>query len=153
MTKEEDSWPDPSRSSPASGPTCRSRKSAKKASACGYDGLEIACWGDHMDVRKAAADPAYVRDRKRILEKHGLKCWALGAHLAGQCVGDDYDPRLDGFAPAACNGKPEAMRKWAVEEMKAAARAAKAMGCNVVNGFMGSPIWKPGTPSRRPPRR
>ncbi|MBS1226661.1 MAG: Sugar phosphate isomerase/epimerase [Candidatus Aminicenantes bacterium] len=55
----------------------------KKASAWGYDGLEIACWGDHMDVRKAAADPAYVRDRKRILEKHGLKCWALGAHLAG----------------------------------------------------------------------
>ncbi|MBS1226662.1 MAG: Sugar phosphate isomerase/epimerase [Candidatus Aminicenantes bacterium] len=26
--------------------------------------------------------------------------------------------------------------------MKAAARAARAMGCYVVNGFMGSPIWK-----------
>jgi len=32
----------------------------------------------------------------------------LGAHLAGQCVGDEYDPRLDGFAPDAVKGKPEA---------------------------------------------
>ena len=114
----------------------------KKASAWGYDGLEIACWGDHMDVRKAAADPAYVGKKKRLLEKYGLKCWALGAHLAGQCVGDEYDPRLDGFAPDAVKGKPEALRKWAVDEMKATARAARAMGCYIVNGFMGSPIWK-----------
>ncbi|MGZ5488935.1 MAG: sugar phosphate isomerase/epimerase, partial [Candidatus Aminicenantales bacterium] len=53
----------------------------KKAKSWGYDGLEIACWGDHMDVRKAAADAAYVREKKRVLEKNGLKCWALGAHL------------------------------------------------------------------------
>jgi sugar phosphate isomerase/epimerase len=114
----------------------------KKAKDWGYDGLEIACWGDHMDVRKAASDPAYVRDKKRTLAKHGLKCWALGAHLAGQCVGDEYDPRLDGFAPAKVKGKPEALRTWAVDETKAAAKAARAMGCCVVNSFMGSPIWK-----------
>jgi sugar phosphate isomerase/epimerase len=114
----------------------------KKASGWGYDGLEIACWGDHMDVRKAASSAAYVREKKRVLKKYGLKCWALGAHLAGQCVGDEYDPRLDGFAPAAVRGKPDALRKWAVEEMKAVARAARVMGCYVVNGFMGSPVWK-----------
>ncbi len=114
----------------------------KKAAAWGYDGLEIACWGDHMDVRKAAKDPAYVRDKKRVLKKYNLGCWALGAHLAGQCVGDDYDPRLDAFAPAKAKGEPDALRKWAVEEMKAAAKAARHMGCYVVNGFMGSPIWK-----------
>jgi len=114
----------------------------QKAAAWGYDGLEIACWGDHMDVRKAASDPAYVKEKKRVLKKCGLGCWALGAHLAGQCVGDEYDPRLDGFAPDAVKGKPEKLRAWAVEEMKFAARAAKAMGCGVVNGFMGSPIWK-----------
>jgi len=114
----------------------------KKVSVWGYDGLEIACWGDHMDVRKAAVDAAYVREKKRILKKYGLKCWALSAHLAGQCVGDDHDERLDGFAPANVKGKPDALRKWAVEEMKAAARAARNMGCYVVNGFMGSPIWK-----------
>jgi sugar phosphate isomerase/epimerase len=112
------------------------------ASSWGYDGLEIACWGDHMDVRRAASDPAYVEERKVILARYGLGCWALGAHLAGQCVGDLHDERLDGFAPAEVKGKPEALRAWAVEEMKATARAAAAMGCKVVNGFMGSPIWK-----------
>ena len=113
----------------------------RKAAGWGYDGLEIACWGDHMDVRKAASDPAYVKGRREILERHGLKCWALGAHLAGQCVGDNYDPRLDGFAPAAVKGRPEALRQWAIEEMTATAHAAQAMECGVVNGFMGSPIW------------
>ncbi len=72
----------------------------RKASEWGYDGLEIACWGDHMEVRRAAQDPVYVQKKKDLLEKYGLKCWALGAHLSGQCVGDQYDSRLDAFAPA-----------------------------------------------------
>jgi len=114
----------------------------KKASAWGYDGLEIACWGDHMEVSKAAKDPAYVKQKLQTLKKYKLGCWALGAHLAGQCVGDVYDERLDGFAPAKVKGKPGKLREWAIEEMKLTARAAKNMGCGVVNGFMGSPIWK-----------
>ena len=36
--------------SPASGPTCRSRRCAGWPPEWGYDGLEIACWGDHLDV-------------------------------------------------------------------------------------------------------
>ncbi len=114
----------------------------QNVSEWGYDGLEIACWGDHMDVRKAAADPAYVEEKKAILKKYNLGCWALGAHLSGQCVGDLYDERLDGFAPDNVKGKPEDLRQWAVEEMKFTAQAAKNMDCYVVTGFMGSPIWK-----------
>ncbi len=113
-----------------------------KVKSFGYDGVEIACWGDHMDVKKAALDPGYVEGRKTILKKHGLKAWALGAHLSGQCVGDLWDPRLDGFAPADCKGKPERIREWAIQEMKYTAQAAKNMGCTVVTGFMGSPVWK-----------
>jgi sugar phosphate isomerase/epimerase len=113
-----------------------------KVKSFGYDGVEIACWGDHMDVKRAATDPAYVADRKAILAKHGLKAWALGSHLAGQCVGDLWDPRLDGFAPAEVKGKPDKIREWAIQEMKYTARAAKNMGMKVVTGFMGSPIWK-----------
>ena len=114
----------------------------KKASDWGYDGLEIACWGDHLEVPKAASDPAYVRKKMQLLKKYNLQCWAVGAHLAGQCVGDNYDQRLDGFAPGGVKGKPDKLRKWAIEEMKLTARAAKNMGCQVVTGFMGSPIWK-----------
>lgn len=125
----------------------------QKARAFGYDGLEIACWGDHMEVRKAATDPAYVEGKKDVLARHQLSAFALGAHLAGQCVGDQWDPRLDTFAPADCKGHPEKIRAWAIQEMKYTARAARAMGCKVVTGFMGSPVWGywysfPPTPER-----
>ena len=114
----------------------------EKASSWGYDGLEIATWGDHLEVKKAAEDPGYLARKKEILARHHLECRALGAHLAGQCVGDLYDLRLDDFAPAEVKGKPDEIRRWAIEEMKLTARAAKNLGCYVVNGFMGSPIWK-----------
>lgn len=118
----------------------------------GYDGLEIACWGDHMDVEKAATDPKYVEGRLRTLESHKLGCWALGNHLGGQCVGDAFgDPRLRGFAPACCKTDEE-VRSWGIKTMKLTAHAAKNMGCKVVTGFLGSPIWKyfysfPATPA------
>jgi sugar phosphate isomerase/epimerase len=114
----------------------------QKASAWGYDGLELACWGDHLNVRKAAANPAYVKEKWQVLNKYNLKCWSISAHLAGQCVGDLYDGRLNAFVPAAVKGKPQKLRKWAIKEMMLTARAAKAMGVSIVNGFMGSPIWK-----------
>ena len=114
----------------------------KKVESFGYDGIEIASWGDHLDPRRAASDTAYVANRKAILAKHGLKCWAISGHLPGQWVGDLWDPRLDGFAPAQYAGQPDKIREWAIEEMKYIARAAKAMGVSVVTGFLGSPIWK-----------
>lgn len=112
-----------------------------KVAGFGYDGLEIACWGDHMNLKQAAADPGYLERKKAMLEERGLGCWALAAHLAGQCVGDRYDPRLDVFAPADCMGNPEKIRAWGVEEMMLAPKVAREMGCNVVTCFMGSPIW------------
>ncbi len=114
----------------------------KEASNMGYDGLEIACWGDHMDVGKAATDPGYIEEKKEIMAEYDLDCWALGAHLAGQCVGALYDRRLDAFAPEEVKGDPEGIRQWAIQEMKYTAQAAKKMGCYVVTGFTGSPIWK-----------
>lgn len=114
----------------------------KKASEWGYDGLEIACWGDHMVPQKGASDMNYINEKLAILKKYNLQCHALGAHLAGQCVGDDWDERLDSFAPDACKGDPAAIRNWAIQEMINTAKAAKNMGCYVVTGFLGSPIWK-----------
>ncbi len=114
----------------------------KKAKKWGYDGLEIACWGKHLDPVKAATDDAYVERIKEILEKNGLQCKALAAHIIGQCVGDYNDPRLNNFAPAEIADKPDEIRKWGIETMKYVAIAAKKMGAYVVTGFTGSPIWK-----------
>lgn len=114
----------------------------RKAKSFGYEGLEIACWGDHMIPEKGASDSGYIQKKKDTLKQNGLGCWALGAHLAGQCVGDKWDERLDAFAPDKLAGQPDKIREWGIEEMKNVAKTAAAMGCGVVTGFMGSPIWK-----------
>ncbi|MHC4214615.1 MAG: sugar phosphate isomerase/epimerase family protein, partial [Planctomycetota bacterium] len=115
---------------------------AKKASEWGYDGLELACWGDHMEVDKAASDPGYCKKQRGILEKNDLSVFAISHHLAGQLVCDlNNDSRSDGFAPPNCAGDAEKKRQWAVDTMKNAAKAAKNLGVDVVNGFTGSSIW------------
>jgi len=114
----------------------------KLVSSMGYDGMELCTWGDHLDVFKAVDDADYLKTKKETLAKYNLQCFAISCHLAGQCVGDLWDERLDGFAPANLAGNPEGIRDWAIEQCKQTARAAKAMGVKVVTGFMGSPIWK-----------
>ncbi|MHC4883421.1 MAG: sugar phosphate isomerase/epimerase family protein [Planctomycetota bacterium] len=115
---------------------------AIKMAEIGYDGLELACWGDHMDVFKAAEDLEYCKKQKAILKKHNLQLFAISNHLAGQLVCDlNNDSRSDMFAPQDCAGNAEKKRQWAVKAMKATAKAAKNLGVGVVNGFTGSSIW------------
>ena len=113
----------------------------KLAKEMGYEGLEIATWGQ-LDVHKAAEDPSYVQQVQDTLSKYGLGCWAIAAHVPGQCVADLWDPRLDGFAPAELAGQPDKIRSWGTAELMATAKAAHNLGVKVVTGFMGSPIFK-----------
>lgn len=116
---------------------------AAKAADWGFDGLELACWGDHVDVRKAAEDEGYCAGRREILGAHGLDLFAISNHLVGQAVCDPIDDRHEGILPAHVwgDGEPEGVRARAAEEMKLTARAAANLGVDVVNGFTGSPIW------------
>ena len=114
---------------------------APMAKSFGYDGVELACWGDHFDVDRAAEDLGYCDDLKAMLGEHGLGCWSISNHLAGQLVCDLNDERSDAFAPEELAGDPEGKREWAVETMKKTARAARNFGVSVVNGFTGSSIW------------
>ena len=114
---------------------------ADKAKDFGYDGVELACWGDHFDVERAAKDQGYCDQHRAMLDKKGLGCWAISNHLAGQLVCDPNDERTDVFAPDNIKGDPEAKRQWAIDTMKTTARAAKNFGVPVVNGFTGSAIW------------
>ena len=114
---------------------------AEKAKSWGYDGLELACWGDHFEVERALAEDGYCQGRRDLLAKYDLGVWAISTHLAGQMVCDPNDFRTDGFAPPELAGKPEEKRAWAIETVKKTARAAKKLGVEVVNGFTGSSIW------------
>ena len=116
---------------------------AEKAASWGYDGLELACWGDHLDVLRAAEDPDYCVAHREMLQSHGLDVWAISNHLVGQAVCDRIDERHQAILPSRVwgNGDPEGVRTRAAEEMKLTARAAANLGVGVVNGFTGSSIW------------
>ncbi len=117
---------------------------AQKVSEWGFDGLELACWGDHFEVDKALEDDSYVQSRWDILNKYGLKCFAISTHLVGQCVCDDpIDERHESILPSRLwgDGDPEGVRQRCAEEVKNTARAAAKFGVEVVNGFTGSKIW------------
>ena len=116
---------------------------AAKCSALGFDGLELACWGDHLEVDRALAEPDYAPGSRALLERHGLGVWAIGAHLVGQAVCDRIDGRHRAILPPEIygDGEPEGVRSRAAERLKDTARAAALLGVTQVNGFTGSPIW------------
>jgi sugar phosphate isomerase/epimerase len=113
----------------------------QKAKDFGYDGLELCCWGDHMEIDKA--DQAYCDDRKALLERYDLKLFAISNHLVGQCVCDKIDERHKNILPAYVwgDGDPEEVRQRAAEEMIKTGKAAKMLGLDTVIGFTGSSIW------------
>lgn len=108
----------------------------------GLDGLELAVCKNHFDLDRAWRESAYRDALMDTLDRYGLKCYAVGGGLIGQCVGDEYDRRLDNFAPECCAGKPEEIRKWAIDSMMKLPGVCKACGIDIVTGFLGSPIWK-----------
>ncbi|MBN2773319.1 MAG: TIM barrel protein, partial [Prolixibacteraceae bacterium] len=113
----------------------------QKAVEFGYDGLELCCWGDHMEIDKA--DQAYCDERKTLLNKYDLDLYAISTHLVGQCVSDPVDERHKGILPDYIwgDGNPEGVRERAAEEIIKTAKVAKMLGLDTVVGFTGSPIW------------
>ncbi len=128
---------------------------APLAKKMGYDGLELACWGDHFDVDQAASSKKYVAEKWQLLADHGLSCFAVSNHLVGQAVCDLIDERHKAILPPDVwgDGNPESVRKRAAKKLSLTAKAARAfldarpksLGAAdfpaVVNGFTGSSIW------------
>ncbi len=129
-----------------------------KVAEMGYDGVELACWGDHFDVSKALSDPAYIASRWELLRTNGLACYALSNHLVGQAVCDPIDERHKAILPPHVwgDGDPEGVRQRAATELVNTAKACRSFidagadymadqppgsGRTVVNGFTGSSIW------------
>jgi sugar phosphate isomerase/epimerase len=113
----------------------------QKAKQFGYDGLELACWGDHFEVAKA--DENYCAAKRKLLEKYGLEVYAISNHLVGQAVCDNIDERHKAILPQYIwgDGNPEGIHQRAASDMIQTARAARVFGVSIVNGFTGSSIW------------
>ncbi|HEY8994805.1 MAG TPA: sugar phosphate isomerase/epimerase [Lacunisphaera sp.] len=129
-------------------------KLAPLAKRLGYDGVELACWGDHFDVDAAANSDKYIKEKWEILKDNGLTCFAISSHLVGQAICDLIDERHKSILPPDVwgDGEPEGVRKRAAKKMALTAKAARrffnakpgakdAKAPAIVNGFTGSSIW------------
>src|SRR6201996_5475111 len=123
------------------------------ASSWGYDGLELACWGDHFEVDRALHEDGSLAGRHELLGKYGLRCWAISNHLVGQCVCDLIDQRHHDIVPARIwgDGDAEGVRQRAAAELADTARAAAAFGVDTVIGFTGSSRGRGGALPPPPP--
>ncbi len=112
-----------------------------KAKEFGYDGLELSCTENHLDIEKLS--PEYCDRIKGTLAAYNLELFAISNHTVGQCVCDKIDNRHKSILPSRIwgDGEPEGVRQRAAEEMIRTGEAAKMLGVNTVVGFTGSPIW------------
>src|SRR6188768_1836239 len=90
----------------------------EKAKAFGYDGLELACWGDHFDVPRALKDDDYIKKHWELLSDYGLAALAVSNRLVGQAVCDPIDERRKAILP-------DGVRKRATAEMIDTVKAAR----------------------------
>jgi len=136
-------------------------KLAPLVATMGYDGVELACWGDHFEVDKALSSKGYLRDKWELLQANGLSCNAISNHLVGQAVCDLIDERHRLILPPDVwgDGKPEGVRRRAAKKLIATAKAARrffdARRASWRRSSTASPDPRSGTRSTAspPPRR
>jgi sugar phosphate isomerase/epimerase len=116
----------------------------KWAASLGFKGVQIPSWDPRcIDLEKAAKSKTYAQEIKGIVEAAGLKITELSSHLQGQLVAvhPAYDAQFDGFAPKEVRGNPKARTKWAVQQLKYAAKASANLGLNAHATFSGALLW------------
>lgn len=116
---------------------------APRAAEWGYQGLELACWGDHLEVQRALSDEEYCPRKLDLLARQDLTVSVLSAHRVGQAVCDRIDARHMDILPDYVwgDGNPAEVCARAAEEMIATLRVAQKLGVGVLSGFTGSALW------------
>ena len=114
---------------------------AEYASGLGYEMFELAAWrgSNHFDTDRAAGDPAYGRELKKMLSSHGIEVSALANHLSSQFVLPFSDSSLDEWAGTS---DKEEMVRLGTEHIIRTAEVASDLEIPVVTGFFGSTVWE-----------
>lgn len=116
----------------------------KWAASLGFKGVQIPTWDARcIDLEKAAKSKTYAQEIQGIVKEAGLEITELSSHLQGQLVAvhPAYDAQFDGFAPAEVRGNPKARTKWAVQQLKYAAKASANLGLKAHATFSGALLW------------
>ena len=114
------------------------------AKGLGFKGVQIPTWdSNYFDLQKAAESKTYADEIKGRVNEAGLEITELSTHLQGQliAVNPAYDQLFDGFAPKEVHNNPKERTKWAVQQLKYAAKASQNLGLNAHATFSGSLLW------------
>jgi len=114
------------------------------AAGLGYKGIQIPTWdGRLFDLKKAASSKTYCDEVKGIIDEHELSITELSTHLQGQlvAVNPTFDAGFDGFAAPEVRGNPKARTKWAIDQVKLAAKACRNLGLDTQVSFTGAFCW------------
>jgi sugar phosphate isomerase/epimerase len=116
---------------------------APQAAEWGYQGLDLSCAGDHLEVQRALSEDDYAAGKLALLGRLELAVPVVSSHRVSQAVCDRVDERHRDLVPDYVwgDGDPVGVQQRAAEEVMATARAAQKLGASVLSGFTGSPIW------------
>jgi sugar phosphate isomerase/epimerase len=116
---------------------------AQRVAEWGYQGLDLAARGDHLEVQRALSEDDYCSDLLASLNRLELSVPVVSCHHVSQAVCDAIDARHRALVPDYVwgDGDPVGVGQRAAEEVMATARAAQKLGASVLSGFAGSPIW------------
>lgn len=110
----------------------------------GYKGVQIP--SDNpvcIDLKQAAESQDYCDEYIGKCAEWGVEVTELSTHIQGQLVAvhPAYDTAFDAFAPEHLHGKPDDRQRWAVEQVKFAAKASERMGLTNSVSFPGALVW------------
>lgn len=110
----------------------------------GYKGVQIP--SDNpvcIDLKQAAESQDYCDEYLGKCKEWGVEVTELSTHIQGQLVAvhPAYDTAFDAFAPEHLHGKPDDRQRWAVEQVKFAAKASERMGLTNSVSFPGALVW------------
>ena len=113
----------------------------RKASEMGYDGLELACNDNHLNLDTLSQE--HCDSIRATMKRYGLELYTVSNHPLGQCVCDPIDRRHKNILSPRIwgDGDPEGVRQRSTAEMIRLGEAAMMLGVDTVVGFTGSPIW------------
>ena len=116
---------------------------AGKCGTWGFDGLELACWGDHFDVARRSPTPPTPPGSASCSPATGCAAGRSATTSSARRSPTRSTPATRRCCRPRCGATatPTGVQERAAERMKDTARAAAQLGVEVVTGFTGSPIW------------
>jgi len=117
---------------------------AQWAASLGYKAIQIPSWDARLfDLLTAAESKTYCDEVVGIAHEYGLEISELSTHLQGQLIASHpaFNAQFDDFAPAGVRGNEPARRKWAEDQLLAAAKASQNLGLTAHATFSGALAW------------